>query len=79
MSGGFPELKNAIENNDEVSLDTYVKLINRVNETGKGTPSLEQKSKMFSRLLPYALALLTHIRKSFALENGKTKASMPPP
>ena len=41
----FPELKNAIENNDEVSLDTYVKLINRVNETGKGIPSLEHKIK----------------------------------
>ena len=41
----FPELKNAIENNDEVSLDSYVKLINRINKTGKGSPSIEKNIK----------------------------------
>lgn len=38
----FPELKTAIENNDEVSLDAYTTLVSRINETGKGTPSIEK-------------------------------------
>lgn len=70
----FPELKNAIENNDEVSLDAYVKLINRINSNGKGTPFIENKIKDIFPLAALHIGFVDTYKKIVCLGEWQNKA-----
>ena len=69
----FPELKNAIENNDEVSVNAYVKLIRRINEAGKGTSSIEKRIKDLFPLAAFHIGFVDAYKTVICLGEWQNK------